>query len=433
MIGKAAMEAIGSGGSLGTLAKIALRNVRRHRARTVISASVMAFGILVFIFFDSMLKGMDRMTIDTMIDYSASSLKIRTPAYKADERALPLDKGIPEPDALADRVESLAGDSKATPRGRFVGIVSNYVDEYPMLVVAADPARDGTVFAYGDYLAAGTWLANGASNELVLGEGIATELGVGVGDSIVISAQTVWENRNADEFAVVGILRLPDPIITKSGAFVSRAAADRLLGTEGFATEIDVRLPKGSTLADTVAIADKTAATLRPSLPGLDLDPIAVLAKGYLAMRTMKSKASSIMIFIVLLIAGVGIANTILMSMYSRIREIGVLRAYGLSAREIKRLFSLEGLFIGFIGSSAGVALGCALNAILIKVGISIDALVKDMDMGEIPLAGVLRGEWDPGTIVFGFAFGVFMSWIAASIPARKAAKLEVTDALRFV
>ena len=75
-------------------------------------------------------------------------------------------------------------------------------------------------------------------------------------------------------------------------------------------------------------------------------------------MRNAKAKYSFVLIFIVLFIAGVGIVNTILMSVYSRIREIGVLRAYGMTRREISRLFTLEGVALGVFGSFLGVALG---------------------------------------------------------------------------
>jgi ABC-type lipoprotein release transport system permease subunit len=63
-------------------------------------------------------------------------------------------------------------------------------------------------------------------------------------------------------------------------------------------------------------------------------------------------------------------------------------------------------------------------------VGISLDSFTSEM--GSLPLGGVLRGEWNPSTMVLGFAFGLVVSVIAATIPARRAARLEPTAALRF-
>jgi len=130
----------------------------------------------------------------------------------------------------------------------------------------------------------------------------------------------------------------------------------------------------------------------------------------------------------VLVISAVGIVNTILMSVYSRIREIGVLRAYGMTPRDIRRLFTLEGLALGLAGSCLGVALGAILDVLLIAGGIDMAAFA----MGSLPISGVLRGEWNPKTMLIGFIFGVVVSLIAARIPARRAGRLEPTAALRF-
>jgi putative ABC transport system permease protein len=131
------------------------------------------------------------------------------------------------------------------------------------------------------------------------------------------------------------------------------------------------------------------------------------------------------------LIAAVGIVNTILMSVYSRIREIGVLRAYGMTRRDISRLFLLEGLAIGLIGSTAGLIVGCLFNLPMSVYGFDLSPFASAM--GSLPITGVLRGEWNIPTLVFGFVFGLAVSLGSAQIPARKAAKIEPTEALRFV
>jgi len=104
-----------------------------------------------------------------------------------------------------------------------------------------------------------------------------------------------------------------------------------------------------------------------------------------------------------------------------------------MTSAHIRRLFSIEGLLIGLIGSSAALALGSLLVWWSVRSGIPIGDYFGGLDMGVIPMGDGLRGEWHPGTMVFGFLFGVAASWISARIPAAKAGKLEVTEALRFV
>jgi putative ABC transport system permease protein len=415
---------------MGTLWKIALRNTIRHGRRTIITAVVMMVGISVFISFDSMLAGLDRMAVDNMMDYTVSSLKIRTPAYVQDIQATPLDKGLPHPAAALAAVAAQGLPGAA--RLRFVARISNYTDEIPVLADAVDPAADERVFKLAQAVTAGSWLTRAAPRSVVLGAQLARELKVGVGDTVLITAQTVNDVTNADEYTVAGLLSTPLPEVNRAGLYMplddARVLLDATSGPDGLVTEVNVALPRASSLAAAITEGEAAATRLRAALPAERVDPIGSLAESYLALRNAKAKYSLIPVIIVLIISAVGIVNTILMSVYSRIREIGVLRAYGMTARDIRRLFTLEGLALGLAGSCLGVALGCALDLLMIARGIDISAF----SMGSLPISGILRGEWNPKTMLIGFIFGVVVSLVAARIPARRAGKLEPTAALRF-
>jgi ABC-type lipoprotein release transport system permease subunit len=142
---------------MGTLWRIAVRNTLRHARRTIITAVVMTAGIATFIFYDSVLSGMDRMAVDNLADYTVSSLRIQNPAYVEDIAAAPLDKGLPHPEAVlaALAAEGLSG----TPRIRFVARLSNYEDEIPVMADAVDPVADASVFHVARSLASGSWLS----------------------------------------------------------------------------------------------------------------------------------------------------------------------------------------------------------------------------------------------------------------------------------
>ena len=417
------------------LASIAFRNVLRHGKRTLITSLVLTVGIGMFIFFDSILAGMDRMTIDSMVDYTESSMRVMTAEYRKNERGLPLDYGIASPESLIGRIAELVPDAIAsTPRTAFVAYASNRIDSVPVIGTAIDPSRDKNVFKLSGHLGAGAWLVpDSADNEILVGKGLAKDLGLGVGDWLVLSARAVDDTLNADEFRIVGILDLPAQEISQSGVFIGYGTARALLGEDLPVTTIAVALPKYGTLDLELSNSIKAGAAVEAAFPGIKTVPIADAAKDYMAMRNMKAKYSSLIILVVLLIAGVGIVNTILMSVYSRIKEIGVLRAYGMLPGQIRRLFSIEGTMIGIIGSAGGLLLGSILVWVSVQWGFSFDKMFSGLDMGSIPMGGVLHGEWHPSTMMTGFIFGVIASWLSARIPAKKAGKLEVTDALHFV
>jgi putative ABC transport system permease protein len=314
-----------------------------------------------------------------------------------------------------------------------VARLSNYEDEIPVLATAVDPSRDGGVLRLADAVAEGVWLDKAEPRDVVIGADLAGELGLGLGDYVLVSASTVYENVNADEYRIAGLLAAPDPSLNKAALFMAYPDADEFLGLDGLVTEIVVAGRAYPALDSLLSGADGAAASVSKALTDLQADPIRVLAQDYLAMREMKGKFSSVIILIMLVIAGVGIVNTILMAVYSRIREIGVLRAYGMTAQEIKRLFTLEGLIVGAVGSLAGVLLGVVIVAVTSTYGLSFAQIVGDVDMGGIPIMDRLYGEWNFGNMVFGFLFGMLVSFLSARIPAKRAAKMQVTDALRFV
>jgi ABC-type lipoprotein release transport system permease subunit len=431
----------------GMLASIAARNLARHGKRTLITSLVLTVGIGMFIFFDSLLAGMDRMTIDSMVSYGDASLTLMTSAYEKESRALPIGPsyGLDSPQKIVASVKGLLPRAKAAaPRTSFAAFASNRIDSVPVMGTAVDPEADAKVFGIADGVVAGTWFgkagsaggqtgAGGSANQAVLGAKLAADLGLAVGDWFVIEARTTGDFLNADEFVVAGLVDVPAQEITQSGLFLGYPDARSLLGEDLPVTSVAVALPAAPSLDAQLSEAAAASATLEKALPGIRALPIGERAKDYLAMRNMKAKYSTLIILIVLLIAGVGIVNTILMSVYSRIKEIGVLRAYGMTSSRIRRLFSLEGLFLGLLGSAGGVLLGCIGVWASATWGIRIDKMMGGLDLGVIPLGGAIRGEWHPAVIAAGFAFGVLASWISARIPAAKAGKLEVTEALRFV
>ncbi|MEI6387360.1 MAG: FtsX-like permease family protein [Spirochaetota bacterium] len=419
---------------MGVLWKIALRNVLRHGKRTAITGIVMMVGIGLFIAYDSILAGMDRISIDTMIDYSSSYLKVRTPGYVSDALGLPLDQGIADPEAvMAAMLKADAGLSAVAPRTLFLVQASNYIDSSPQMAAAVDPLRDKEVFKVAAGVHEGSWLRPTADREAVVAMSVARDLGLKLGDSILLSARTIYDNDNADEFRIVGLIDNTAGLSGTGSIYLSYPAARALLGEGLPVTEIDAAAARAASLDAELAGSARAASLLAAALPGMTSQGIGEFAKDYLALRDSKSKGSFMLIVMILLIAAVGIVNTILMSVYSRVREIGVLRAYGMTAGDVKKLFVREGLITGAAGSVAGLVFGGLLVWYMSSTGLSISGLFGNLDLGAIPVNAVLRGEWKPATFVTGFVFGLLVSWLAARIPAKRAAKLQPTDALRFV
>jgi putative ABC transport system permease protein len=419
---------------MDALWKIALRNVERHRRRTVITGIVMMVGIGLFIAYDSMLAGMDRLSIDSMISYSSSFLKVRTYEYAADAMGTPLDHGIADPTATAAAmIKASPSIAATTSRTMFLAQASNYRDSEPVMAAAVESEGDTKVFATAGGVTLGSWLSPAGGREVVVGASLAKELSLKLGDGLLLSARTVYDNENADEFRIVGIIGGDASLSATASVYMSFADARNFLGEALPVTEIDASSSRKASLDGELSASARAAREVEAALPGIRAESVGEFAKDYLALRQSKQKGSYMLIIMILLIAAVGIVNTILMSVYSRVREIGVLRAYGMTPKDIKTLFVREGVILGAVGSVAGLAFGALLVWYLSGVGLSTGQLFGNVDLGAIPMTGVLRGEWRPATFAVGLAFGILVSYLAARIPAKRAAKLEPTDALKFV
>ncbi len=417
---------------MGTLVKIAWRNVWRHGKRTLLTLITMTVGLGLFIAMDSILKGMDRAGLENIVNLSDSSVRISTKAYETERQSSPLDYGIDDVAGLQAYLETDKRVLATTPRTRFVGSLSTGVDSMPVMVTAIDPATDPKVFTLKNYLQ-GDWLDGGSAEgiPLVLGSSLAKDLDVKIGDWITLSARTRYEAQNADDFRLVGIVDTSDMTINSGGVFMSLDDADYFLDLEGLRTEVAVKMDHRVNLADAMADSDALAVSVMAAMPDLEAQSFGEIGRSFLELSKAKSKGTSMIIVIIMLIAGVGIANTVLMSVYSRIREIGVLRAFGFTPKQIRRLFQIEGTIIGFFGAIAGVIFGIALDAYLIVVGFPM-SMFGDVDLG-LPISDVLYGEWNPPQMVVAAVIGILIALYSSLSPAKKAAKLEVTNALRFV
>ncbi len=416
---------------MGTLFKIAWRNVWRHGKRTALTIVTMAFGLGLYIGMDSMLKGMDRGGLDNIINLSDSSLRVSTKAYEEERQSYPLDYGLTDPAALEAFIARDPLVQATSLRTRFVGQLSNGVDSIPVLAVAVEPERDARVLMLSDFTE-GSWFGNGGERQVVLGFRLAADLGLSIGDWVTLAARTRYEAQNADDFQIVGLINSSEPAINASGVFVDMADAEDFLELGGLRTEIIVKMERRVNLKDAMKDSDGLAAALEAAYPALDAQSFGDVGRQFLELAKAKSKSIGTIIFVMMLIAGVGIANTILMSVYSRIREIGVLRAFGFKPKDISRLFLMEGGIIGAVGSLAGVLFGIGLDAYFIFVGFPLESMMGEIDMG-LPIWGSLYGEWNPDQMVVAAVVGILVALFSSRSPARKASRLEVTNALRFV
>jgi ABC-type lipoprotein release transport system permease subunit len=172
--------------------------------------------------------------------------------------------------------------------------------------------------------------------------------------------------------------------------------------------------------------------SMKPGLPGYEIESFEANYPDLASAINTKGGVMNIFSVIIIAIAGVGILNLLLMAVYERTREIGMLGAMGLRPSQISLLFILEGTMIGLVGVAVGIVFGLVINGILMKVGLdfgsmgsvtSYMALVKDR----------VYPTWGVEKLLMRASLVAIISALAALIPAMEAGRREPAEALHFV
>ncbi|HMD68027.1 MAG TPA: FtsX-like permease family protein, partial [Chitinivibrionales bacterium] len=233
-------------------------------------------------------------------------------------------------------------------------------------------------------------------------------------------------------FKIAGLLSTADPGINHSDVFLTYSAANDFLDLENSTTELDVGVAKNSSLPAFSRTVQGIQKNLQRGFPSLRVNTFLDLGAGVMELTHAKRASGFIIMGIILIIAVVGIFNTVFMSVYERIREIGVLRAHGMKPRDVSTMFVLEGAVTGLLGGILGVAFGSLLNVQLVIKGVPMEKVAGSLATASYGIAGNIYGEWNVPAMIVVFVLGVAVATLAGVIPARRASKIQVTEALRF-
>jgi ABC-type lipoprotein release transport system permease subunit len=304
--------------------------------------------------------------------------------------------------------------------------------------IGFDPARDPEVFPRGGWKVAGAAPPTGgaagegepSSGEGVwIGTGVARLLELDVGDELVLQVRTMPGALNAERVRVAGVVSSGNPWLDRMGVLVPMARAESLVQAPGRASHVVVRLPQRSE-ASAQSAADALAAALGPDA---EVHTWMAEVEDLVALQRVRQKALNLIVFALLAMAATGIANTILMAAWERVREIGTLQAMGMTRPQVVGLFVAEGALLGLVGAGIGGAGGLAIVGWYGAHGIDLaPALEKGGAVGaNIPISSMLYLALDPFWAVAAPAMGVAIAVAASVYPARVASALPPAEAVR--
>jgi putative ABC transport system permease protein len=335
-----------------TLARIALRNVARNRRRTLITLAALFVGVGVMVSMRGLLNGLQRALITNVAEGQTGHLQVHRAGYMANVVSTPLriDFAVAE---LAQQVLATPGVVAVAPRIQFAGMVSSGEETMFTVIFALDPAAEPAVTPLrASALGPGaTLFGTGEAGGIVLTRDLARAVQLKVGQPASLLAPDRDGALSGEPVTVAGLMDLGLPGERKV-ALAPLGLAQKLLHMEGRATELGVAVRP-------VEAAERVAGVLRGRLgPGYEVHTWADVAVFVQQTRVRQNFVITLIAYAFMLLMLLGVANTMLMSVIERTREIGTMMAVGLRRARILGLFVLEALAIGAAGAAAGAGAG---------------------------------------------------------------------------
>ncbi len=262
--------------------------------------------------------------------------------------------------------------------------------------------------------------------QVILGTSLARVLGVKLGDQLYASAATVDGGTGSALLRVQGIYRTGTQQYDRYRAYLHIQDVRRLAHMEGGVHEMAMVL-------DSADLGPAVAADITRRLGREDLVVRSwnVVRPDVAMMMQLNDVSTAIMGFIIFFVATLGVVNTMLMAVFERTRELGVLKAIGMSAPRIMALVIMETILMVLVASVVGAALGLALDGYMVRYGVDLTSLTGGFSLGGIGINPVIHGVITPKGVVLPVVTLAITCLLASIYPALRAARMQPAIGMR--
>lgn len=400
--------------------KIAYRDLGRNRRRSLLTIIAVALGLALLIVMNGMIAGIMGESLQNSIRLRTGHLQLRAASYAEDQLSLQWQDLLAEPENLAAQVRQLP-EVQAVAPVLWAGGILAAGDESASLQIYGIQEQSSIYTPIRSAVVAGSYLDAQDRNGILIGRHLAESMGLAIDRKV--SLAIVSSDGRVDEgiFTIRGLFATGVPSYDESAVLMplERAQAFAQVGDRASAIFILLNNQNDTT---------RVASTLQS--PNASLKTWEQLNESFLQAFQAAQGFYLILDLIVMLIVAVIIANTLLMAVFERIREMGILAALGMRGRQIMVLFVLQAVALGLAGIVLGLVVGAFGVMYLAAVGIPLNAAANSVN-ASIALGSVVHAQFDPATFAVLSLITLVIIMLAALYPAWYAARLEPVVALR--
>jgi len=407
--------------SAAIVVRLAWRNLWRNHRRTLIMIAAIAIGIWAMMFMTALMRGMVNEMIRDAVKSLPGHVQVHHPDYRDDPNVV---NAIAEPDAQL--LVALGGAEVVAwaSRVRVPAVVSSERESRSLTLVGIDPERERSLSFVADDVAEGRFLEDENDSGIIIGQKLADTLDTRLGKRIVIMSQDP-DNEIADRgFRIVGIYDSKTQGLEERFAFTGKVTAQKMLKIGAQIHEIAI---SGSDfrnvdplLASVVAAAD----------PDLSVQPWNELDSYLGTMLGVMDGFVLVWIIVIFLALSFGLVNTLVMAVFERIREIGLMLALGMQPYMILAQILVESVLLLLIGLAIGNVLAW-VTVVPLRNGIDVSGVSEGMEM--FGASSVLYPELMLGDVIMANVIVIVLGIVASLSPAWRASRYHPIEAITKV
>ena len=398
--------------------KMAFRDLGRNRRRSFFSALAVGGGLALLILMASVIEGEMGSAIESAIKLQSGHIQIRASTYKENKSSLKWEDLVANPNEIATKVAALNQVKAATPRLYASGFLSSGTQSASAKITGIDPLSPASD-PYREGLISGNYLSSDDRDALLIGKPMAEKLNLKVGDNVSLSLNTADGNVQDQTFTVKGIYTTGTYGFDSATVFLPLAKAQALTRTENHASTIYILL-NDTSQTDIVVPALNVSSNLQIKT-WRDLNSLFVeyeaFAQSYIAIFYM----------IILAISASVIINTLIMSVYERTREIGILSAIGMRSGRIMMLFLAESSMLAIGGVVMGLIIG-VLGTLYFNVH---GFYIGNMGLSGMAIADTIYAKLTVNNLINLTIMTFVVTMLAGLYPAVMASRMQPVEALR--
>lgn len=396
---------------------LAARNLTRNRRRTGITLLGLMLGVAAALVLQAFVAGIFTLLGGIVVQGRLGAVQVHKKGHlQADQDALKFT--LPQDKALMARIAAVEGVKAVAPRMTFEGTIGNGTQSTLALVTAIDPVQEATVCPARYANEIGRPLVPEDKAVAVLGLKLAEGLRADNGDELQLLASGVGGQPNLLDVKLIGRVPAATEIDARRMVITSLSQAQELLQMPDRVTEFAVALHRDDQADE---VRDRLQAALGPEyqvVSWLDLLP------AIRSVRAMLRAVLRIVVGVLLALLFTGVANTMLMSVLERTREIGTMLALGIRREYVSRLLLVEAAVLGLIGTLLGLGAGLLAVYLLHTYGVTFRPPGADVPSTMHPSLDLLP-------VLVTVSIALFGTTIAGVGPAIRAGKLSPAECLR--